>query len=85
MAIIPVLKNAMAAKEETSKVVFAVQWYDVGKRALEGLNGVKKVERGRYLIYEINTVYFDSNKITEKEMKEILIKVGTYIKTIKSE
>ena len=35
--------------------------------------------------YEIDTVYYDPAKITEKEMREILIKAGTYIKTIESE
>ena len=66
-----------------SKVIFHVKWFDVGKEALEGLNGVKRVEKGFRYFKEINTVYYDPAFITIEEMEEALKKVGTYLETIK--
>jgi len=57
----------------------------VGKSALEGLEGVKKVESGFYRLMEINTVYYDPAVITIKEMEDALIKAKTYKKTIQVE
>ena len=67
-----------AEKADLSKAVFYVAWYDVGKAALEGLKGIKKVEKGFYNSKEINTVYYDPTVITIEEMEEVLKKAGTY-------
>lgn len=56
-----------------------VQWYDVGQDALEGLKGVKKVEKGFRGTREINTVYYDSDLVTIEEMEAALKAAGTYI------
>ena len=66
----------------TSKVIFYVKWYDVGKEALEGLNGVQRVEKGIRYFKEINTVYYDPAVITIKEMETALKKAGTYTGTV---
>jgi copper chaperone CopZ len=57
----------------------------VGKAALEGLDGVKKVSNGWSDFTEINTVYYDPEKITVKEMEKVLKKAGTYKKTIQGD
>ncbi len=72
-----------AQKDEESKVTFFVRWYDVGKEALEGLKGVKKVEKGFRNSKEINTVYYDPSLITIEEMEMALKKAGTYLGTAK--
>ena len=50
----------------------------MGKGALEGLKGVKKVEKGFRGFKETNTVYYDPASITIREMEEALKKAGTY-------
>jgi copper chaperone CopZ len=50
----------------------------VGKSALEGLNGVKKVTRGFKNFKEINTVYYDPRQITIEEMITALKAAGTF-------
>jgi copper chaperone CopZ len=55
----------------------------VGKEALVGLKGVKKVEKGFRLLREINTVYYDPEVITIEEMEMALTKAGTYVETVK--
>ena len=67
-----------AEKTDLSKVVFYVAWYDVGKKALEGLKGVKRVEKGFQNSKEINTVHYDPTLITIEKMEEALKKAGTY-------
>jgi hypothetical protein len=57
----------------------------VGKAALEGLNGVKKVTSGWKGLMEINTVTYDRTVITIEEMEEALKKARTYRKTINGE
>jgi hypothetical protein len=57
----------------------------VGKAALEGRNGIRKVTRGWKGMREINTVYYDPSEITIEEMEKALKKSGTYIETIKNE
>jgi len=57
----------------------------VGKAALEGLDGIRKVTNGWRDFTEINTVYYDPQKITVKEMEKVLKKAGTYKKTILSD
>jgi hypothetical protein len=55
----------------------------VGKEALEGLKGVKSVEKGFRYLKEIITVYYDPKLITIGEMELVLKKAGTYIETVK--
>ena len=50
----------------------------MGKAALEGLHGVKKVEKGFRGGQEINTVTFDPAEITVEKMVETLTRAGTY-------
>ena len=67
--------------EETSsssKVTFHVAWYDVGKSALEGLQGVTSVDKGFRFHKEINTVYYEADKITIEEMEAALRAAGTF-------
>jgi copper chaperone CopZ len=73
---------AYAQETEISKVVFKVKCYDEGKAALQGLNGIKKIETGFHYIHETDTVYFDPAKITIEEMEAALKKAGTYVDTI---
>lgn len=75
--------GSLAQDAGTSKVIFNVKWFDVGKEALEGLKGVKRVEKGFRYLKEINTVYYDPAEITINEMETALKKAGTYIETIK--
>jgi copper chaperone CopZ len=71
--------SSLEGKEDSlSKAVFFVSWYDVGKAALEGLPGVKKVKRGFQEGKEINTVYYDPARITIREMEAALKRAGTY-------
>jgi copper chaperone CopZ len=53
----------------------------VGKAALEGLPGVKKVTSGWRGFTEINTVVYDAAVITVERMEEALRKAETYRKT----
>jgi hypothetical protein len=50
----------------------------VGRAALEGLRGVKKVENGFRGWREINTVSYDRAEITVETMVEALTRAGTY-------
>ena len=73
----------LAENPKLSTAVFFVQWYDVGKAALEGLNGIERIDRGFRNFKEINTVYYDASKITVQEMETALKKAGTYLGTAK--
>jgi len=53
----------------------------VGKAALAGLNGIKKVTRGFADGHEINTVYYDATAIGLDQIVEALKSAGTYIGT----
>jgi hypothetical protein len=53
----------------------------VGKAALEGLRGVRKVTRGWQGTMEINTVTYDKKAISIEEMEEALRKAGTHLRT----
>ena len=55
----------------------------MGQAALDGLPGVKKIEKGFHNFKEINTVYYDSALLTVGEMEQALKKAGTYIGTVK--
>jgi len=74
--------KAFAQEMGTSKVVFKVKCYDEGKAALQGLHGIRKVETGVHYLHETDTVYYDPNVITIKEMESALKKAGTYVETI---
>jgi copper chaperone CopZ len=50
----------------------------VGKAALEGLHGVKKVDKGFRGGREVNTVSYDPAEITVEKMVEALTRAGTY-------
>ena len=50
----------------------------MGKAALDGLQGVHKVEKGFRGSKEINTVYYDPDLITIEKMQDALEKAGTY-------
>jgi len=54
----------------------------VGKAALEGLNGVKKVTRGFRGAREINTVTYDPEVITPAQMVAALKAADTYTGTV---
>ncbi len=64
---------------------FVLQRQDgtISKEALEGLKGVKRVEKGFRYLQEINTVYYDPAVITIQEMEMALKKAGTYSGTVK--
>jgi copper chaperone CopZ len=51
----------------------------VGKHALEGLPGVKKVTSGFRSSREINTVTYDPDQVTPEKMIEALKKADTFI------
>ena len=69
---------AHAGNSDVSKVIFYVGWYDVGKAALEGLEGVIEVDNGFKDGKETNTVYYDPAMITIKKMESVLKDTGTY-------
>jgi copper chaperone CopZ len=53
----------------------------VGKRALEGLEGIVEVRKGFHGFREINTVTYDPSVVTEAEMEAALKSAGTYLGT----
>ena len=78
----PALAAADNVHPEMAESVFYVAWYDVGKSALDGLKGVKKVTSGFRGFKEINTVTYDPDIITIEQMVESLKKTGTYRGTV---
>jgi copper chaperone CopZ len=68
-----------AAGPSHAKIVFFVRWYDVGKAALEGLQGVQRVTTGFRGSSEIDTVLYDPGVIHPQEMVSALKKAGTYL------
>lgn len=50
----------------------------MGKAALEGLEGVEKVDKGFKDGNETNTVYYDPTQITITDMERALRDAGTY-------
>ena len=72
-------------KQTETKVVFYVYCFDVGHTALKDLKGVHKVLKGIKNSREINTVYFDPEVITVKQMEEALKKAKTYRGTEKKD
>ena len=81
LLVVDGFKPSIAESSELSTAVFYVHWYDVGEAALEGLEGIKKIDIGFQNLKEINTVYYDSSEITIEEMEEALKKSGTYLGT----
>ena len=67
-----------AKEADLTQATFYVYWYDVGKAALEGLDGVKKIKSGWQNSKEINTVLYDPHEITIEEMEAALKKAKTY-------
>ena len=67
-----------SSTDSQSKVTFYVHWYDVGKSALVGLNGISHVTKGFKNFKEINTVFYDPQKITIEDMVKALKDAGTY-------
>lgn len=65
-----------------SKATFVVHCYTVGEHALRGQPGVLSVAPGWSGPREVDRVVFDSDKITVKQMQEILRQAGTYRETI---
>jgi len=55
----------------------------VGKQALDGLKGVRRVEKGFRGFREINTVLYDPSLVTVPEMEAALKAAGTYRGTLK--
>jgi hypothetical protein len=55
----------------------------VGKAALEGLKGIKRVETGFKNFKEIDVVHYDPALISVEEMEEALQRAGTYLGTEK--
>ena len=76
-------RPSYAEKPELSTKIFYVQWYNVGEAALEGLEGIKRIDKGFHNFKEINTVYYDASIITIEEMQDALRKAGTYWGTVK--
>lgn len=54
----------------------------MGKAALDGLEGVRKVTSGFRGYREINTVVYNPQAITAEEMVEALKRAGTYRGTV---
>ena len=70
--------DARAKDVSTAQATFYVYWYDVGKAALVGLEGVKKVKNGWLNSKEINRVYYDPAAVTIGDMEAALKKAKTY-------
>ena len=68
-----------SAEPPLSRIVFFVTWYDVGKSALEELDGIHKITNGFRGSREINTVAYDADKLTPEKMITALKTAGTYI------
>ncbi len=66
-----------------SKVVFGVHCYDDGAKALRGMPGVIRIEKGFRSFREIDTVYYDPAVITVEKMENALKQAGTYRETIR--
>ncbi len=77
--------QAVSAEGAHAEAVFAVHCYDVGKYALEDMDGVISVERGWRGFTEINTVVYDPEKVTVQKMEDALKKADTYKDTISTE
>ena len=67
-----------AEEAKLAQATFYVYWYDVGKSALEGLSGVKKVKSGWHNLKETNTVYYDPEAVSIEQMEAALKKAKTY-------
>ena len=82
LCLIIILAGFSEAVAAEASATFTVEWYDVGQDALEGLDGVNKVTKGFRDSKEINTVYYDSEKISIQDMETALKEAGTYTGTL---
>ena len=73
-----------AEAKSLTKATFYVHWYEVGKSALDGLKGVEKVSSGWEGAKETNTVIYDPDSVTLKEMEKALKQARTYRGTAKN-
>lgn len=55
----------------------------MGEAALEGLKGIKRIDKGFHSFKEINTVYYEASTISIEEMEDALRKAVTYLGTVK--
>ncbi len=85
ISVIVLSGRAMSSGPENSesKVVFAVHCYDDGARALQGMPGVIRIEKGHRFSRETDTVYYDPAIITIEKMENALKQAGTYRDTIR--
>ena len=70
--------DSQAKDASLAKATFYVYWYDVGKSALDGLEGVNKVKNGWHNLKEINRVSYDPAAVTVAEMEAALKRANTY-------
>jgi len=75
--------SSYGQENRESKVVFAVHCYDDGAKALQGMPGVIRIEKGFRSFREIDTVYYDPTVITVEKMENTLKQAGTYRETIR--
>jgi copper chaperone CopZ len=80
---VPGYGTNQAQEKGLSIVIFKVKCYEEGKVALQGLNGIQKIETGFHDVQETDTVYYDPKVITIEEMETALKKAGTYVETMK--
>ena len=71
LPVVDSYRPSFAENAELSTVVFYVGWYDVGKEALEGLEGIKRIDKGFYNSKEINTVYYDASTVNIEEIENL--------------
>ena len=74
--------SSRADNLQLSAGTFYVQWYDVGKAALEGLKGIKRIDKGFRESREINTVTYDASIVSVEEMEDALRNAATYRGTV---
>ena len=57
----------------------------MGKAALEGLQGIERIDKGFHDSREINTVWYDPAEIDIDVMEKALKDAGTYVDTVKAD
>ena len=74
--------SSQTAEQTVDSATFIVSWYDVGKAALAGQQGIVSVENGWLDGKEVNQVTFDPKRITVKHIEKLLKSSGTYRSTV---
>ena len=74
--------GSQTAGETRAQAVFAVRWYDVGKAVLAGQPGIISVQNGWLNRNEVNRVVYDPELVSVEIMEHLLMKSGTYVKTM---